>query len=83
MSERTESVIEGLNFLAAHHDRPYSDWGNKAAKAAIAEIDLLSEEIALLRVSLAIFVHAHATGNRVPPHMKDEASALVKKVPRG
>ena len=49
MSDRTDSVIKGLNLLAAHHDRPYSDWGNKAATAAIAEIDLLSEEIARLR----------------------------------
>ena len=49
MSERTESVIKGLQALAAHHDRPYSDWGNTAATAAIAEIDALSAEIARLR----------------------------------
>ena len=38
------------------------------------------KEIARLRESLAIFVHAHATGNSVPPHIEEQASALVKEV---
>ena len=37
-------------------------------------------EIARLRESLAIFVHAHATGNIVPPHLEAAAKELVKEV---
>lgn len=81
MSKRTDSVIKGLNLLAKHHDRPYSEWGNKAATAAIAEIDLLSEEIARLRESLTIYVHAHETGNRVPPHIEEHAKSLLPPGP--
>jgi hypothetical protein len=40
------------------------------------------DEIALLRGSLAIFIHAHATGNSVPPHIEAAARALLKEVPR-
>ena len=47
------------------------------------EIESLRSEIALLRESLAIFVHAHATGNSVPPHIESAARALLKEVPRG
>ena len=39
-------------------------------------------EIARLRESLAIFVHAHATGNSVPPHIESKAMSLVKEVGR-
>jgi hypothetical protein len=39
-----------------------------------------ASEIARLRESLAIFVHAHATGNSVLPHIEEQASALVKEV---
>jgi hypothetical protein len=40
----------------------------------------LLSEIALLRESLAIFVHAHATGNSVPPKIEAAAKALLKEV---
>jgi len=42
--------------------------------------DELQAEIARLRESLAIFVHAHATGNIVPPHLEAAAKELVKEV---
>ena len=82
MSERTDSVIKGLNLLAKHHDRPYSDWGNKAATAAIAEIDLLSAEIARLREErkpVAWCVQA-AAGSMVHAgnHSRIDAAVLIQ-----
>ena len=46
------------------------------------EIQELQCEIARLRESLAIFVHAHSTGNSVPPHIESKAMSLVKEVGR-
>ncbi len=46
------------------------------------EIEELRAEIARLRESLAIFVHAHATGNIVPPHLEAAAKELAKEVGR-
>ncbi len=43
------------------------------------EIATLRSEIARLRESLAIFVHAHATGNIVQPHLEAAAKELVKE----
>ena len=42
-------------------------------------IEIAAAEIARLRESLAIFVHAHSTGNSVPPHIEAKAMALVKE----
>ena len=42
-----------------------------------------AREIDLLRESLAIFVHAHATGNSVPPHIEAAARSLVNRVSPG
>lgn len=42
------------------------------------EIRALQEHIERLRESLAIFVHAHATGNSVPPHLEEQAKLLVE-----
>ena len=45
-------------------------------------IEALEAEIARLRESLAIFIHAHATGNSVPPRIEAAARALLKEVGR-
>jgi len=46
------------------------------------EIESLRAEIIKLRESLAIFVHAHATGNYVRSSHEAAARALLKEVPR-
>jgi len=42
------------------------------------DIRALQEQIERLRESLAIFLHAHATGNNVPPHLEEQARSLVE-----
>ena len=44
-------------------------------------IAALEAEIARLRESLAIFVHADATGNSVPPHIEEQAKRLLPPGP--
>ena len=44
-------------------------------------IAALEAEVARLRESLAIFVHAHATGNSVPPHIEEQAKRLLPTGP--
>src|SRR6185295_2830793 len=47
--------------------------------AAINALPGLLEEVELLRAYLAIYIHAHATGNSVPPHIDAEARAALKQ----
>lgn len=43
-------------------------------------VEIAHDEIARLRESLAIFVHAHETGNGVSRHLEAAAKSLVKEV---
>ena len=69
LPDAVEHIIHG------DPDEADSVKASDAVKWAIAEI-------ARLRESLAIFVHAHSTGNCVPPHIEAAARALVKEVGR-
>lgn len=54
--------------------------GDKDLKSMLEKA---AAEIALLRESMAIFVHAHADGNYVRSSHEAAARALLKEVPRG
>ena len=44
-------------------------------------VEIACDEIARLRESLAIFVHAHSTGNSVPPQIEEQAKRLLPPWP--
>lgn len=46
-----------------------------------AEIASLRARVEKLRESLAVYVHAHETGNSVPPHIEAAARAALEAKP--
>jgi hypothetical protein len=76
-------MIEILRSLA--HGVGNMTYGEPDATDAVSAADVVRwavAEIELLRESLAIFVHAHATGNYVRSSHEAAARALLKEVPR-
>jgi len=61
--------LKTLQSIAKSMDNPVIQWA--------------AAEIARLRESLAIFVHAHETGNSVSRHLEAAAKSLVKEVSGG
>ena len=54
------------------------DDGDKRYVAAIREeLDRMRAQVKALRESLRIYVHAHSTGNSVPPHIDAAARNLL------
>jgi hypothetical protein len=51
------------------------------ADDAAAEIERLRARVDSLRWPLAVYVHAHQTGNSVPPHIEAAARAALKPKP--
>lgn len=49
-----------------------------APDARDRELERAREENARLRYSLSIFVHAHASGHSVPPHLENAAREALK-----
>jgi hypothetical protein len=52
-----------------------------AAEEAAAEIERLRARVEVLREPLAVYVHAHQTGNSVPPHIEAAARAALEAKP--
>ena len=75
-------VMDNVSAIAARHaeDEAEGPFVGRRSEQARLDRGKLLEEIARLRESLAIFVHAHSTGNSVPPHIEKKARALVKEV---
>jgi cell division protein FtsB len=46
-----------------------------------AEIENLRDRVEVLREPLAVYVHAHQTGNSVPPHIEAAARAALEAKP--
>ena len=46
-----------------------------------AEIERLRARVEVLREPLAVYVHAHQTGNSVPPHIEAAARAALEAKP--
>jgi len=55
---------------------------NIDAIGAHAEANDLSARVEVLRELLAVYVHAHQTGNSVPPHIEAAARAALKEAPQ-
>jgi hypothetical protein len=54
--------------------------GPTAAEVRMAqEIERLRARVEVLREPLAVYVHAHQTGNSVPPHIEAAARAALKQ----
>jgi hypothetical protein len=51
------------------------------ADDAAAEIERLRARVDSLRWPLAVYVHAHQTGNSVPPHIEAAARAALEAKP--
>jgi hypothetical protein len=47
----------------------------------VAEIERLRARVDSLRWPLAVYVHAHQTGNSVPPHIEAAARAALEVKP--
>lgn len=76
MSERQPIDLDDLQRVAARVRLQDDNWH-------LADmVEIAAAEIDRLRESLAIYIHAHATGNSVPPHIEEQASALVEEVER-
>jgi hypothetical protein len=63
----TEQALADTRFvLAAEHD---------------AEIERLRALVDVLRWPLAVYIHAHASGSNVPPHIEAAARAALEAKP--
>ncbi len=78
MSDIVEELRKGCEFGPDYPLDPESFMCHRIECKAADEIDRLRSKIARIRESLAIFVHAHATGNSVPPHLEEQAKLLVE-----
>ena len=54
---------------------------NDPIDEAVEEIERLRARVASLNEALAIYVHAHETGNSVPPHIEAAARAALEVKP--
>jgi hypothetical protein len=66
----------GVDFLCARYAGP------TAAEMKMAqEITRLRARVDSLRWPLAVYIHAHQTGNSVPPHIEAAARAALEAKP--
>ena len=77
MSDDIEDIVAMAR--AAQRDERLSD-GPLYGKLA-DEIERLRARVDLLREPLAVYVHAHETGNSVPPHIEAAARAALEAQP--
>ena len=61
--------------------RHLADFYARDATNARVEADKLRARVAVLREPLAVYVHAHQTGNSVPPHIEAAARAALEAKP--
>jgi hypothetical protein len=54
---------------------------SKFALSIASEIERLRARVEVLREPLAVYVHAHQTGNSVPPHIEAAARAALEAKP--
>lgn len=55
--------------------------GSEREAKLLAEIERLRARVDALREPLAVYVHAHETGNSVPPHIEAAARAALEAKP--
>jgi len=77
MSDDIEDIVAMAR--AAYRDERLAD-GPLYRKLA-DEIERLRARVDALREPLAVYVHAHQTGNSVPPHIEAAARAALEAKP--
>jgi hypothetical protein len=71
-----KDIVERLlteNTMHSYYDSP------AIQVEAATEITRLRARVEVLREPLAVYVHAHQTGNSVPPHIEAAARAALKE----
>jgi hypothetical protein len=66
----------GVDFLCARHAGPTA-----AEMKMTQEIERLRARVDALRWPLAVYIHAHASGSNVPPHIEAAARAALEAKP--